>query len=93
MAMGYEKDEVAMALSAIGTSASQEAVVEFCRRFANLKSMGFNEGARPRCPGLAWGRRHRSDRCMPCLSMNRCSFLCGNMPGLHEVSGACTSTH
>jgi hypothetical protein len=42
MAMGYEKDEVAMALAALGTSASQESVVEFCRRFANLKSMGFN---------------------------------------------------
>ena len=41
MAMGYEKDEVAMALTAHGGSASQEQVVEFCRRYSDLKSMGF----------------------------------------------------
>ena len=41
MAMGYEKDEVAMALTAHGGNASQEQVVEFCRRYSDLKSMGF----------------------------------------------------
>jgi hypothetical protein len=56
MQMGYEREEVAMALAAHDGQEEQGQVIEFCRQYRQLRSMGF-------APPLVAGAlmRHRDD--------------------------------